>query len=391
MRGSSMPDIAALNERVVLHAIRVAPAGISQTEVMERSGLSRQAVSLITRRLIERGIVQTDGTRSGGRGKPATMLRITPGALLAAGVHLDPAHISLVIVDLRADVLARRLLDPPTDDPAADVARIADALTAMRDGLPGDVLGIGVASPAGLDVEQGIVVNPPWLPGWRDVPLRDLLETAAGLPVVLDKDTNAAITAESWAAGPRGHETLLYIYVGAGIGSAVTEAGRVHRGATTHAGEIGHLPTGLEGPLCTCGRRACLHMFTDVAALLAMARDRGILSDEETPAADGIALLSERAAAGCADAIILLEQHGTALGEALRTLISLHDPHRIIIGGPFWDPIAPHAMPRVIERASREGGSDHGVEIVSSDFGDDVGAIGAASLFLERELSPVGR
>ena len=87
MRGSSMVDIGARNELVVLDAIRSDPDGSSQAEVIRRSGLSRQAVSLITRRLLERGIVETAGTLGGARGKPRTLLKVVPTALLAAGVH----------------------------------------------------------------------------------------------------------------------------------------------------------------------------------------------------------------------------------------------------------------------------------------------------------------
>src|SRR5699024_4814020 len=132
MRGTTMLDLGLRNELIVLDAIRHAPAGTSQSEVVHRSGLSRQAVSLITRRLRAQGLIEAHGTLAGSRGKPRTILRLVPSSRLAVGVHLDPAGISLAVVDLLAAVIAQRTLAPPTADPASDVARIADALTSVQ-------------------------------------------------------------------------------------------------------------------------------------------------------------------------------------------------------------------------------------------------------------------
>ena len=403
MQGTTMLDLGQRNELIVLDAVRHAPEGTSQSEVVATSGLSRQAVSLITRRLREQGLIETDGTLAGSRGKPRTVLRVVPTARLAAGVHLDPSQIALVIVDLLGRPVAHRSLPAPTEDPAADIDRIAEALREMQATLEAEgwrtpagatareaMLGIGVASPGGIDVREGVVVNPPWLPGWRDVPVVEQLGQATGLPVVLDKDTNAALTAETWSVAQPPGDTVLYLYVGAGVGSAVSTGGRVHHGAAAQAGEIGHLPTGLDGPLCGCGRRACLSQFTDAAAMLDAAERQGILG-----AADGrsmTARLGDLVAAarrGEAGAVELLDGFGTALGEALRTLIGVHDPHRVVIGGPSWPSLAPLALPLVEQRALRS--SPHAVTIESSLIGDGVGALGAAALFLQRELSPTGR
>nr|WP_255719995.1 ROK family transcriptional regulator [Brachybacterium sp. ACRRE] len=401
-----MPDIGAKNELVVLDAIRSAPEGSSQSEVVRRSGLSRQAVSLITRRLMERGLVETDGTLSAGRGKPRTVLRVVPSSLLAAGVHLDPTGITLVIVDLGANVVAEKALGPPGPDPDAGVARIAEGLeellaTMYEDGwrTPGGqsareaLLGVGVAAPGGLDWRRGVLVDPPWMPDWWDTPLVEMLSRATGRTVLLDKDTNAALAAEIWASERLSEQTLLYVYVSAGVGSAVSSAGRVQRGSTTQAGEIGHLPTGLEGPVCGCGRRACLSIFTDVHAML---RRVDAAQDELSSAsleADGERLEALLAAATSGDRLAarIAQEHGTALGEALRTLIGIHDPHRVIIGGPYWRALEPFAMSQVLERALLGSGGRRGVTISSSAFGDDVGAIGAATLYLGRELSPTVR
>ncbi len=410
MQGRTMLDLGQRNELIVLDAVRSAPEGTSQSEVVTTSGLSRQAVSLITRRLRERGLIETDGTLAGSRGKPRTVLRIVPTAQLAAGVHLDPSQIALVVVDLLGRPVLHRSLPAPTDSPAEDIARIADALRGMQETLeaegwrtPGGatareaMLGIGVASPGGIDVRRGLVVNPPWLPGWRGVPLVQELGAATGLPVVLDKDTNAALTAENWSAGRRPEErvqeeTVLYVFAGAGIGSAVSVGGRVHHGAAALAGEIGHLPTGLDGEMCGCGRRACLSRFTDVSVLLAAMAEAGLPDPERSGGGcpDSLAPLARAAQDGEPVAAALLEGYGAALGEALRSLVGIHDPHRVVLGGPHWDVLAPHVLARIEERVRRDAPPEQ-VAIESSQLGDGVGALGAAALFLQRELSPAVR
>ncbi|MEN5075618.1 ROK family transcriptional regulator [Isoptericola cucumis] len=400
MRATTMPQVGARNELVVLRAIRVSPEGVEQSDLMERCGLSRQAVSQITRRLIDRGLVRAAPVHTRRRGKPAMSMQVEPRAMLAAGAHLDPAHITVTLVDMLARPILKRSLARPGEDPAADVERIATALEDMlrelgaglsdqeKEAVHRSVQGIGVAAPGGLDAARGEVLDPPWLPGWRGVPLLDLIRDRTGLPAVLDKDTNAALTAEYWPGRFAAGETVLYLYVGAGVGSAVAGDGTIHRGSTVQAGEIGHLPTGVDDARCGCGRMSCLGLYTDMDRFLAKARRAGLPLDRHTGHASALADLQRAARGGEAAARGLIEEYGAALGEAARTLISIHDPHRIIIGGPYWGYLDEHATPEVTRGAARARGGAHEVLVTSSTFGDDVGAIGAATLFLERELSP---
>src|SRR5699024_8360235 len=137
------------------------------------------------------------------------------------------------------------------------------------------VLGIGVAAPAPMDVAAGALTSPPWLPGWHGTAVVADLEAATGLPVLLDKDTNAALTGEIWAVHLPAEETVLYLYLSHGVGSAVSADGRVHRGGSNQAGEIGHLPTGLADEICRCGRHGCLNLFADARRMIERATAAG--------------------------------------------------------------------------------------------------------------------
>src|SRR5690625_2252843 len=135
VRGSSMTDIGDYNEKLVLQTIRAATAGISQSEVGRRADLSRQSVSLITRRLLAEGLIETAGRRISGPGKPYTVLRMVPDARLAIGVHLDPAHITVVVCDLYARPLVKSTMEAPTRSSDRDIARIAARIGELSDSI----------------------------------------------------------------------------------------------------------------------------------------------------------------------------------------------------------------------------------------------------------------
>lgn len=414
MRGTSMADIGSYNERLVLQMIRAAPKGISQSQVVRGSGLSRQTVSLIARRLLRDGLIETAGQRISGPGKPTTILRIVAESRWTIGLHVDPAHLTVVLCDLQGEAVDSTTLAAPTEDASADLDRIvaeierllalhdATPIHALPDLLPGHsadgeeqgvptpprrvVLGIGVAAPAPLDVAAGVIRTPPWLPGWHQMPIVERLEAATGLPVLLDKDTNAALTGEIWAGHLPSEQTVLYLYLSHGAGSAVSADGRVHRGGSTQAGEIGHLPTGLTDERCRCGRYGCLNLFTDARRMVERATTAGAeISPDDLPGAvDALAAAAQR---GDAAALRAVEAHLAAVVAALDILARVHDPQRIIVGGPVLAALQPLAAQQIRARTA-EWLEGSGCSLHFSELGNAAGAIGAACLFLEEELSP---
>jgi predicted NBD/HSP70 family sugar kinase len=130
---------------------------------------------------------------------------------------------------------------------------------------PVRIAGMGVGMVGPLDHALGIVRDAHRLRHWHDVPLRELAETALGLPVHLDKDVTAAVTGEAWRR-PAGLHHAALIMVQSGIGAGLWLDGAAYRGAHTNAGEFGHTVVDLDGPPCVCGRRGCLEIVHDTAA-----------------------------------------------------------------------------------------------------------------------------
>ncbi|OEV07722.1 ROK family protein, partial [Streptomyces nanshensis] len=131
---------------------------------------------------------------------------------------------------------------PPASDPVGPGARW------------GSVVGVGVAAPGPLDHVRGVLGQVTGHPEWAGFPLRDALARRLGMPVVLDKDTNAA----ALGLALRGKESLAYVHLGTGLGAGLVLDGRIHRGRRNGAGEFGHQVIELDGPPCRCGRNGCL-------------------------------------------------------------------------------------------------------------------------------------
>lgn len=121
----------------------------------------------------------------------------------------------------------------------------------------GSVLGVGVAAPGPLDHGRGVLQRVTGFPRWAGYPLRDALARRLGMPVVIDKDTNAA----ALGLAPRGKESLAYLHLGTGLGAGLVLDGHVHRGRRNGAGEFGHQVLQLDGPSCRCGRRGCAEVL----------------------------------------------------------------------------------------------------------------------------------
>lgn len=427
-RGANLPSIGGFNRTVVLDAVRRSPDGLSRVELASRTGLSAQTVSNVTRFLIEAGMIVESGTVVAGRGKPRTILRLEPGSRYAVGVHVDPAVVTYVLLDLAGTVVASSTTSTPTaDDPSEVVRTIGSAV----DGLIADagvdvdgVLGVGIASPGPIDVDAGIVVDPPFLPRWRDVPLRDALAEATGHPVLLEKDVTAAAVGEMFLAGESSARNFAFVYFGTGFGVGLVVDHEPVRGVGSNAGDAGHIMVdqrSLAGTPDGSGTRGEVGAAVAPDRLVRIARERGVVlsgggdaagavSPSAAAASDGPVLsdgpvssdgsvdavnrawdeLAEAIAAGDEAAITLAAEAGTVMGAAAVVIVNLLDIDRVVFGGPFWSRIASAALPAA--RAAIVGSPllvpKHAVDVVESDRGADVAAVGAACLVLDAALSP---
>ncbi|MFI5925793.1 ROK family protein [Micromonospora sp. NPDC051543] len=249
------------NQAQVLAVGRTART-FERSTVVAATGLTPQAVSKVIARLSADGLIRPAGVRRPGIGKPAVVYELVPDSRYAIGAHVARRTLRLVLVDLAGAVRHSTVRPLPAD---FTPEQLLDALCvgigtitadpALRDRLTG--VGLGMIGP--LDHANGLVRDAHGLRHWHDVPLRELAAARLRLPVHLDKDVTAGVTAEAWRHGATFGDAAL-IMVESGIGGGFWLGGAAHRGAHTNAGEFGHTVVDLDGPVCVCGRHGCLEV-----------------------------------------------------------------------------------------------------------------------------------
>jgi predicted NBD/HSP70 family sugar kinase len=396
-RGTNLPAVGTFNQTVVLDAIRRSAGGLSRVEIAEQTGLASQTISNASRRLLDEGFIKETGKKISGPGKPRVILELAPEGRLAVGVHLDPALITYAVIDLRGQVVAHTQTRTPSAAKPDDVIALMSASVEQIMQAPGvgreRVLGVGIASPGPIDAQRGILLDPPLLDGWRGVPLRDALARETGLPVLLEKDVNAAVVAELWLGAEDSRDDFAFFYLGTGIGVGLALAGEVFRGSSGNAGEGGTLVVPVSG--LVDGRRSdMLGRLATPGYLVAEAAAAQIL-----PALDHRGLedvdrdfrtLLRMADEGAEKPNQLLDRAADLIGSALVTVVNLLDVSEIVFGGPYWDLVAARFTPRIarVLDTSPDRRTHHEVALHVSTIGDDVAAVGAACLVLDEFLSP---
>jgi len=259
------------------------------------------------------------------------------------------------------------------------IVRSVEAVLAHLRTPRSSVAGLGVGLPGPVDEKKGIVHFFPNIPGWKNVALRSILKKRLRIPVSIDNDANAMAWAEYTLGAARGARNAVCLTLGTGVGGGLIIEGRLFRGSSGAAGEIGHMPINERGPECNCGGMACLESYIGNRAI--MRRASGAFKK-----AVRLEELSRRAHRGDKKAISIWQQAGRRLGIALIGVVNLLNPDCIVIGGgvaeagrvlfdAVEETVLTYAMIVQVKR----------VRIVKARLGSDAGMIGAALLAKEEK------
>lgn len=316
------------NLSLVLQSLRrLGP--MSRAQLAREVGVTKVTMSDLVAELIAEGRVRDVGlAETSGPGKPATLVDLDPAGLVTVAVDLSiPARLQAAVVDVSGGVLHRLERDAAKDaasgtgvDPAVVVELVHEAVAAA----PHPVLGIGIGTPGVVD-HAGRVRTAANL-GWTDVPLRELVASATGLPVLVTNDAYAATQAEL-SASPDSTDMVL-VLIGRGIGCGIVSGGARVTGAGNAAGEIGHVTVGTDvGEVCTCGRRGCLETWLSLTRLRAAADGQPFAGDP-------------------------VEVGGQRLAVALAPLVAALDLSEVVLTGPadLLDPLVPVVQRTLAER-----------------------------------------
>ncbi len=248
--------------------------------------------------------------------------------------------------------------------------------------------GIGFDFPGQVDYKTGIVKLAPNIPGWVNVPIAQMIEEEFHIPTRIDNDVRCAALGELKFGAGQGCENFVCITVGTGIGSGLVINGKLVRGASNAAGEIGHIKLQIEdGPLCGCGDYGCLEANASGPAIVAMAQDYlkgGKSAKFAEMASDGEItpyIVAKAAEAGDPIAKRIFEIMGYRIGMGLTSVVNLLNPEKIIVGGGVaecGDLLLEPIRQTIKKRAMVVAGS--AVQIVPAQLGNSAGVIGASML-----------
>jgi len=315
-------------------------------------------------------------------------LTVHDGQIVFIGVDLGGTRIRAAAVGDDGRILARtETLSDPRRGPAAVLDTLRQTITELAAPLAA-LAAVGVACAGQIHADTGVVVQAPNL-GWTDVPLAGELRRALGVPVTVENDVRAAAWGEFISGAGAAGDSLIAVFVGTGLGSGAVVDGRLWRGASNAAGEVGHTPAVRDGLPCPCGARGCLERYVSGSgfqqrfrdalaagtATVLKARTHG---DVERLTA---ALLYEAARAGDAFAREVWDDAVRHLTVALASYVTLVNPRLLVLGGgvietvpPLFDAAAA-GIPPLTTILAREV-----LRIERARLGDWSGVVGAAAL-----------
>lgn len=352
---------------------------LSRTEIAKELDLSPATVTQLTKALMAAGMLEELDLQPSRGGRPAQRLGLAGTAGRALGVKVTAEHLVIVEVRLDGEVLGswETPFDPSSPDALGD---LAEAVADVLDKVP-PLLGVGVCVPGGVDDQAVGTCDAPTL-GWRAMPVGERLRRRLKLPVLLENDVNALAVAERLYGRGRTHRDFLVLTIGRGVGAAIVADGRVYRGARGGAGEFGHVPVAVDGPLCGCGAHGCLEAVVGATGLVAAARARGLA----VTTVDDLGAL----AAHDATAREVFAEAGAILGRTTAGLINVVDPEVVVVlgeGTAHWEHWRA-GFDTAVRRQLMPGRRDIEIEVESWD--DTSWAQGAAALVLATPFDTEG-
>ena len=255
------------------------------------------------------------------------------------GIDLGATKIALGLIDPANRIIARvRIPTQVAEGPQAAVERMAGSIAELEEALPAgrQIAAMGICSPGPLDHEAGLIVDPPNLTGWRNVPLQQMLVDRLALPVTLEHDAKASALGEYYYGVGRGERSMVYIVVGTGVGAAIIIDGQLYRGLHNAAGEIGHVTIDRHGEKGSSGIRGNVESFMSGPSLAyryrrLLEQPGGARVDRDHPPITG-ELVGRLAAQGDELALRVMTQAGEALGIAVASLAMILDIELYVIG-----------------------------------------------------------
>ncbi len=311
------------------------------------------------------------------------------------GVDLGGTNIVSAIVNYQGKIVNH--LKVPTLAERGKEATIKRIIETIHENIvqssvaPNDIIGIGIGAPGPLDVKKGIINFAPNLPGWRDVPLKKILENEFKMKVVLENDANAAAWGERCFGIGRGVDNLVCFTLGTGIGGGIIIDGKIYHGSNYGAAELGHMTVNKDGPRCNCGNYGCLEAYSSATGIKNRIKNRieeGIKSkflnfDNDNGLLESLRLklIFETARKGDKLTKGVVEEAISYLGIAIANIANILNPEMVVLVGGITNEGNKLLIPLRREAKRRALYSNYkSLKIVIGKLGGNAGVLGAAAL-----------
>ncbi|MDI9422477.1 MAG: ROK family transcriptional regulator [Bacillota bacterium] len=320
-----------IHTRLLLSAIREKTS--TRTELARATGLSLPTVGAIVKILIEEGYIVNEKLGEYGGGRKPMLLRFVPDARYIIGVNLGGAKTQAVLADLNGSFVSEIVSGSSTDlekNVSGSVISLIEQL--QKWGFSWErVAGIGVSVRGCFDIPNRYYFFPGEQEGHR---LQDDLEDHFQVPVVLERNANAAVLSEWVGRQATGVRNLAFVNVGKGVSSGIITDAQLCRGFLGNAGEFGHVVVENAGKICPdCGQRGCLETVVSTVGLVEAARENGVLVLDDGDVSVGFLHLVSLARSGDPKALQCFEYAVQTLGQALVSLINIMNPELVVLGG----------------------------------------------------------
>lgn len=383
-----------MNTSVVMESIRLY-APLSRAELANRTGLNRSTISLIVDELINQGFVQETTHQTSKIGRPGILLQFNPDGGFAIALEIGVDFLAIIVANFIGEILWRKKQEIIQQEEQISILERAELLIeeaiAYGKELGLRPLGIGVGVPGLVEARLGKLVYAPNLK-WDDVPLRLIFTRRFELPVFVENEANCAAIGEHFFGLAKNTRDFIYLNTGVGLGGGIMIGGKLIRGSTGFAGEIGHTTLYGGGELCGCGRSGCWETYVRPSRLVREVVDRlnqgekSIIPSLVDGNLDKITVDTIVQAAGQNDVLAMnaLSILGGHFAAGISNLVNIFNPEMVVIGGalsqtgPWIVPVISQALKTEILPPLR---SDIHVEV--SAQGADACLLGAISLVLD--------
>ncbi len=314
------------------------------------------------------------------------------------GIDIGGTKTSVCIGDEKGGIrLSRRIPTQSADGPEAGIRRIVELARALLEEgrvALGDIAAIGISAPGPVSLKDNVLLEPPNMKGWVNVPVVRMIQSALGRPAFMNNDANACALAEFLFGSCRGTRNLVYLTMSTGLGAGLIVDGKVVQGVADLAGEVGHHVLDSHGPPCPCGQRGCWEIYCGGMNVANRLRERIVKDKIRTAVLDqaggdpekiDFKAFVEAVKRKDAFALEAWSEYIERLAQGVGTVIQFMNPEVIILGT-----IAIHAGDLLLDplrKALPEYCWPHGREacrIVPSALGTRIGDLSALAVAIDR-------